>query len=284
MKIDGKTGLFALFGSPVAHSGSPSMYNYCFEKQGLNEVYLAFEVTKDKVGEVIHSAKRFGLKGFNLTMPCKTEAMKYLDDVSEAAKMIGAVNTVVNQGGRFIGHNTDGVGFVNNILAEGVDIEGKKALLFGLGGAGKAILVELLLRGIAEIIIVVRKKSIEKTFDFVKNLSDKYKERVSVYPLEEVDLVEKEKWCNILINATNVGMKPKEEECIIEDFSGFHEDLVVVDIVYHPVKTKLLERAESLGCKTIEGRGMLLYQGAEAFHLFTGKVMPIEEVKEKFFS
>lgn len=284
MKIDGKTGLFALFGSPVSHSGSPSMYNYCFERRGLNEVYLAIEVTKEKVEEAVRSARIFGLKGFNLTMPCKIEVMQYLDEISEEAKMIGAVNTVVNHEGRLIGHNTDGIGFVKNLLAEGVEVENKRILLFGLGGAGKSILVALLVQKVREINLVVREESLGKAQEFVKKISKEYESRVFISSMEEATVLKKVGECDILINATNVGMKPKEEECIVEDFSGFHKDLVVADIIYHPVKTKLLEKAESLGCKTIEGRGMLLYQGAEAFHLFTGECMPVEEVKEKFFS
>ena len=139
-RINGHTRLFCLIGSPVGHSGSPAMYNYSFDRLGLDNAYLAFDIPLEKTGEAVEALKLLHVGGFNITMPCKTEVAKYLDDLSPAARLIGACNTVtVSEDGKLTGHNTDGVGFVRNLKEHGVDVSGKKIVVLGAGGAANSV-------------------------------------------------------------------------------------------------------------------------------------------------
>jgi len=280
-QINGTTELYCLIGSPVGHSGSPAMHNYSFEKLGLNCVYVAFDIKEHQVKEYMEAARVLGIKGFNVTMPCKREAARLSDELSPAAKLIGASNTVVNQNGRFIGHNTDGVGFVRNLTAHDVEIKGKKITLMGGGGAGTAILVQLALDGAGEIHVFNRKSS---NYKKLEQLAEKITEFVPDNQILLKDLDDKEALyesileSDILINATNVGMKPEEDVSLIEDMSVYHSGLVVSEIIYNIEETKMMRDAKMAGVKKIiGGKGMLLWQGAEAFKLFTGREMPVEE-------
>lgn len=282
-RIDGKSELYCLIGSPVGHSGSPAMHNYSFEKNGLNCVYMAFDVKESQVKEFMDAARLLNIKGFNVTMPCKIEAARLVDELSPAAQIIGAANTVVNENGHLVGHNTDGVGFVYNLKDHGVEVKGKKIVLMGGGGAGTAIFVQLALEGAKEIRVFNRKGS---NYNKLEELSGKIKEFVSGVNIQVKDLDDKESLyesvleSDILINATNVGMKPKENISLIEDKSVYHNELVVADIVYNPIETKMMKDAKEAGAKKIiGGKGMLLWQGAEAFKLFTGLEMPVEEYR-----
>lgn len=286
MQITGKTGVFALFGSPVSHSASPLMYNFCFEKLNLDSVYVAIDLPKEGVKEMIQAVKLFNIKGFNLTMPCKNEAIKYLDEVSKEAEIVGAVNTVVNEDGKLKGYITDGVGFVENLISRGIEVAGKKVSILGSGGAGTAIQVELAKRGIAEMSILSRRNGFYEralsTADKIKSLYPRTAIRVLDSNIEE-NITEEVRKSDIFINASILGMSPNEEESAIQNLEAFHDGLTVCDIVYHPLETKLLREAKEHGLRTVNGKGMLLYQGAEAFRLFTGRKMPIHEVKTRFF-
>lgn len=287
MQITGKTGIFALFGSPVSHSASPSMYNYCFEKLGLDYVYVAIDVKEDGIKEMIQAAKLFHFRGFNLTMPCKNETIKYLDEISEEAKIVGAVNTVVNENGKLKGYITDGIGFVDHLESKGISVKGKKVTVAGSGGAGTAIQVELAKRGASEISVLSRKNGF---FDRALKTAERIKElyqnvTVDVYDSnDESSIVKEVRNSDIFVNAGIVGMSPGQNETIIKDTSAFHKDLVVCDAVYNPLQTRLLREAKEHGLVTINGKGMLLYQGVQAFKLFTGRDMPLDEVRERFFS
>lgn len=287
MEISGHTKLLALIGSPVEHSGSPAMYNYSFNKLGIDYTYLAFDVDVMHTKAAVEAAKTFGMRGFNVTMPCKTEVVKYMDELSPAAKLIGAVNTVVIEDGKLYGHNTDGVGYVRNLKEHGVDIKGKKMTILGGGGAATSIQVQCALDGIREISIFNKK---DEFFSNAQNTVDKIKKEVPSCIVNLYDIDDKAKLkaeiadSDILTNATRAGMKPLDDVSIIEDTTCFREGLVVTDVVYNPRETKMLREAKQAGCKTIGGIGMLLWQGVEAFKLYTGKDMPAEEVKERYFS
>ena len=286
MKITGHTRLLALFGSPVVHSGSPAMYNYSFEKLGLDYVYVAFDVDKNGLKEAVSAARLYNMRGFNLTMPCKNEVLHYIDELSPEARLVGAVNTVVNENGRLIGYNTDGTGFIKNLEAHKIDIKNKKIAVAGAGGAATAIIVQLALDG-AGTINIFNKRS--KNFDRMLETIEKIKKEVlgadiNIYDIEDGSLfTEKIKEAEIFVNATAAGMKPYDEESVIKDISVFHKDLVVADVVYNPIETKLLKEAGRAGCTCIDGKGMLLWQGVYAFKLYTGKDMPVEDVRSKFF-
>lgn len=286
-RVTGHTGLMALIGSPVGHSGSPAMYNYSFERLGLDYVYVALDVKENEVGDAIAAMRLFRMKGGNVTMPDKTEAAKYMDELSPAAQIIGAVNTIVNEDGRFIGHITDGEGFVNNLKDHGIDVKGKKITVAGGGGAATAIQVQCALDGAREISIFNKKDAF-----FARTLETAEKIRkavdgvvVNVYDLDDAaKMTEEIRSSDIFANATIVGMKPMDDQSVVKDLSAFHDGLVVADAVYNPEETLLLRQAKEAGCVCVPGKGMLLWQGVAAFKLFTGEDMPVEEVKEKFFS
>lgn len=286
-RITGHTGLLALIGSPVGHSGSPAMYNYSFEKLGLDYAYVAFDIKEDQVKDYISAMKLLNMKGGNVTMPDKTEAAKYMDELSPAAQIIGAINTIVNEDGKLVGHITDGEGFVNNLKDHGIDIKGKKISVAGGGGAATAIQVQCALDGAREITIFNKKDAF---FERTLATAEKIKHAVpgivvNVYDIDDIaKMTEEIKDSDIFANATIVGMKPLDDQSVVKDLSAFRPGLVVADAVYNPIETKMLREAKAAGCTCVGGKGMLLWQGVSAFKLFTGKDMPVEEVKEKFFS
>lgn len=287
MAIDGRTGFYALIGSLVGHSGSPAMYNYSFRKTGINDIYLAFDVQLSQTEEAVRALKALGCKGFNVTMPCKTRIAELADELSDAAALIGASNTVVVKNQKLYGHNTDGIGFVRNLWENGVEVKNKVLTIMGAGGAATAIQVQSALEGAKKIYIFNRR---DEFYVNAESTAEKIERRipgveVRVYPLEDSqELYEKIGESDILVNATKVGMKPLDEESLIRDTSVFRPELTVVDAVYNPRKTRMIREAEEKGCRIVlDGTGMLLWQGNAAFHIFTGKQMPTEEVYEKFF-
>lgn len=286
-RISGHTKLYALIGSPVGHSGSPAMYNYSFAKTGVDAAYLAFDIPLENVKEGVEALKTLHVGGFNVTMPDKTAVAGLVDAISPAAKLIGACNTVtVSDDGKLTGHNTDGIGFVQNLREHGVEVQGKRLVVLGAGGAATAICVQAALDGAQEIAIFNRadefyangEKTVEKLCAAVPSC------KVSIHPLEdETALAAAVNSCELLVNATKVGMKPLDGQTLIDE-KLLRKSLIVADTVYNPRKTLLIEQAEQAGCTAIGGIGMLLWQGVAAFKLFTGKDMPAQEVLETFFS
>lgn len=285
-RISGHTKLLALIGSPVGHSGSPAMYNYSFEKLGLDYVYVAFDVKEDGVKQALDAMRLFDMRGMNVTMPDKVEAARYMDELSPAAQIIGAVNTIVNDNGKLTGYMTDGEGFVNNLKDHGVSVVGKKMVIAGGGGAATAIQVQCALGGASEIMIFNKKDTF---FERTEATAEKIKAAVescavTVHDIDDTDTFYAAiKTCDIFVNATIVGMKPMENESLIKDMTVFHKDLVVADIVYNPEETKLMREAKEAGCKVVGGKGMLIWQGSSAFKLYTGEEMPVEGVKELLY-
>lgn len=278
-RISGTTGLFTLLGSPVGHSGSPAMYNFSFQEQGLDYAYLAFDVKKEQMPQAIDALRLFKVRGSNVTMPCKSVAATLVDDLSPAAKIIGAINVIVNDNGKLTGHITDGIGFVRNLKENGVEVAGKKLVVLGAGGAATALQVQCALDGAKEITIFNQDdafyQNAEQTKDKIKQAKPEVE--VNVYPLaDQAKLKAEIADADILVNATIVGMKPLDGQSLV-DKSFLRPDLVVADTVYNPLKTKLIEDAESIGCTVAPGKGMLLWQGAAAYTLFTGKEMPTAE-------
>lgn len=285
--ISGKTKLLCLIGSPVSHSMSPAMHNLSCEKLGLDYAYMAFDVKEHQVQEFLNSAKLLDIKGFNVTMPCKMEVARLVDELSPAAEIMRATNVVVNDNGKFIGHNTDGVGFVRNLADHGVEVKGKIITLMGGGGAGTAILVQLALDGAKEIRVFNRKGS---NFDKLIGITEKIKKyvpdcKITVSDItDEKELYENIRQSDLLVNSTNIGMKPNEDETLIKDMSVYHENLVVAEIIYNPEETKMMKDARLAGVsKVVGGKGMLLWQGEEAFRLFTGGQMPVMDIKKQLF-
>ena len=250
-RISGHTGLLALIGSPVGHSGSPAMYNYSFEKLGLDYAYVAFDIKEDKVKDAIAAMKTFNMRGCNVTMPDKVEAAKYMDELSPAAQIIGAVNTIVNDNGKLTGHITDGEGFVHNLRDHGIEIKGKKITVAGGGGAATAIQVQCALDGAREISIFnIKDAFFERTLQTAEKIKKAVPECVvNVYDIADTaKMTEEIQSSDIFANATIVGMKPMDDQSVVKDLSAFRPGLVVADAVYNPEETKLLREAKEAGC------------------------------------
>lgn len=281
-RITGHTELIGLIATPIRHSSSPTMHNEAFAKLGLDYAYLAFEVGTEELEDTIKGFRAMKVRGSNVSMPNKTVVHKYLDKLSPAAELCGAVNTIVNDNGVLTGHITDGIGCMSALKDAGVDIIGKKITIVGAGGAATAIQVQAALDGVAEISIFNKKdKFFENAEKTVEKLNSKTNCKVSLYDLDDLNKLKEEIASSVLmINATGVGMKPLEGITYIPDTSFFRPELVVLDIVYAPRETALLKLAKSAGCRTMNGLGMMLFQGAAAFKMWTGKDMPIDYMKE----
>ena len=286
-EITGHTKLFGVLGTPISHSISPQMHNEAFRQLGMDCVYVAFEVGEEGMRAAVEGLRTLNVRGYNVTMPNKNIMATLCDKLSPAAEIIGAVNTVVNDNGILTGYTTDGTGYMRAALDAGHNIIGKKMTLLGAGGASTAVFVQAALDGLSEISIFSRSNS--KFNERAKNIIEKLKEhttcKVNLYDLEdEARLRHEISESAILTNGTSVGMAPNTDHSIINDISMFHKDLVVSDIIYNPRETKLMRLAKEAGCPTFNGLYMLLYQGAEAFKIWTGQDMPVDIIKAKYFS
>lgn len=286
MDITGKTKLTGLIGSPVSHSISPQMHNEAFRQLGLDYVYLAFDISGTDLKTAVNGLKAIGICGFNITMPHKTRMLEFMDELTDAARIAGACNTVIAKDGRFIGHTTDGVGFMQSVKDAGHNIIGKKMTLLGAGGAATAICTQAALDGVSEIDIFRRNRlpAFAETERFAETVCKNTDCRVHVYDIADDGRLRRSlsESC-ILVNATNVGMAPDISECPIPDQSMLRPDLIVSDIIYNPRKTRLYQMAEQAGCPTFNGMYMLLFQGAASFECWTGRQMPIEIIRQKYF-
>ncbi len=284
-EITGHTQLTGLLGSPVAHSISPMMHNEAFRLLNLPYAYLAFDVKPEDLKTAVDGLKALGVRGFNLTMPHKNAMARLADRLSPAARLCGAVNTIVNDNGVLTGYTTDGIGYMRAASEAGFPLPGKVVTLLGAGGAATAILVQAALDGVKEIRVFNRKTpTYEKAQTLIEQLNVQTSCHVTLHALEDKDsLGESILSSQLLTNATNIGMSPDTDQCPVRDVSVFHKDLVVSDIIYNPSETKLLRLAREHGCPAFNGLYMLLYQGAESFRLWTGQNMPVKQIKEKYF-
>lgn len=261
--IDAQTELYGIIGNPVRHSLSPIIHNGAFRRMGLNAVYLAFEV--NNLEEAMSGIRELGLRGVSVTLPFKTQILPYLDNIEDVAWKIRAVNTIVNEGGRMIGHNTDWHGALE-ALEEKVDLKGKRVILLGAGGAARAIGFGLKEKGCH---VIIFNRSQNRAEVLAKELGCVHHPLSS---LEEMD-------GDILVNATSVGMYPLDAASPIPK-EILKEGMIVMDIVYQPLKTKLFREAEVRGCVTIDGLEMLARQGVAQLEIWTGKRPDIREIKE----
>ena len=278
--ITGHTGLICLLGSPCAHSISPMMHNAAFED-------LAFDVNEETLPAAVDGLKAMNARGFNLTMPDKNRMVSLCDQLSPAARLIGAVNTVVNDNGVLTGHNTDGAGYMQSVKDAGFQISGEKMTLLGAGGAATAILVQAALDGIREISVFLRPSS--RFYDRARETAEALERKtgciITLCDFSDHDRLRSElSQSRILTNATSLGMAPSEDACPIPDAAFLPDGLIVSDIIYNPKETRLLSMARAKGLPAFNGSYMLLYQGAEAFRLWTGKEMPVALIKNMFFS
>ncbi len=263
MIIDQNTTLYGVVGCPIHHSMSPTMHNAAFSTRGLNSVYLAFE-TEDIDG-CLKGMKALGLKGMSVTLPHKSAVIPLLDEVDGLAKQIGAVNTIVNDERRLIGYNTDAVGALE-ALEDKIELSGKTCLIIGAGGAARAIGFILKERGVHLTISNRSTKRGEELAGFLE---------CSFVPLKEMEVVQ----ADLLIQTTPVGMYPHDAQCIISP-NALKEGMVVMDVIYNPLETRLLRMAEDQGCLVINGLDMLIHQGAEQFRLWTGIKAPVDNMTQ----
>ena len=277
MKIDGYTRLAAVVANPIKHSISPFIHNSAFEATNTNGVYLAWEVDEAELAETVANIRRYQMYGINLSMPYKEQVIPYLDQLSEEACLIGAVNTVVNREGTLIGYNTDGKGFFKSLPS--FKISKKRLVLLGAGGAAKAILAQAILDGVSQISVFVRSSSMEKTRPYLEKIQNATGFRVDLFALEDVqNLQDSITQADLLVNATNVGMDGSSQP--IPTSIILPEKLLVADVIYQPFETPFLKWTRNQGNQSINGLGMLLYQAAEAFELWTGKEMPTNQIWE----
>lgn len=275
-QITGYTGLYGIVANPIKHSFSPMMHNTAFQTLGIDDVYLAFEVEEENLQDYITSVKTLNIKGFNVSMPYKLKIIDYLDEITEEAKLCQAVNTVKNDHGRLIGHISDGKGFFMACEEKNWYIQNQKIVILGAGGAACAILVEAARQGAKEIIVYNRSAK-----PFIEELDNQLDCPIILKRLNDLESLKNDlSNAYLLIQTTNVGMKPDIEGCLIPDGSYLPAQLKVADIIYNPQETKLLSLAKERGCEYMNGEGMILYQGAVSFEYWTNQKMPIQEVKQ----
>ena len=286
-RISGHTGLMALFGTPVGHSGSPAMYNFSFQHDGLDYAYMAFDVTEEEMPKVFESIRLLNMRGGNFTMPCKNIAAQLVDKLSPAAEIIGACNVFVNDDGVITGHITDGVGFVKNLELNGAPVKDKKVVVLGAGGAATAIQVQLALDGAKEVnIFNIKDKFYARGEEIVDIINKNSNCKAEMHDLGDLALLkEKMHEADIFCDATGVGMHPLEDLSNIPDPSYFRKDLIVTDTVYAPRETVMMKQAKEAGCTRVyNGMSMMLFQALIAIELYTGKSTPVDYMKEKLGS
>ncbi|WP_033154331.1 shikimate dehydrogenase [Pseudobutyrivibrio ruminis] len=283
MNPTGSTNLICLLGSPVSHSISPAMHNTAFDALGLDFSYMAFDVSKEDLPTAVEGLKKINCCNFNLTMPLKTAIIPLLDEIDEAAELAQSVNTCVCQDGKLVGYTTDGIGFLQSMKDCGIKYTGTTITILGAGGAATSIITQAAMEGVEKINIFKRKNaSFQKVVDFADRLTKSTNCDLFVYDMEDMDILNFSlQESDILINSTNVGMGDDDRSLVPKEF--LHPGLTVCDVIYHPAETRLLKDAKACGCKTMNGKYMLLYQGAAAFKLWTGKDMPIDLIKETCF-
>jgi len=267
-----KTKLFALIGDPVERSLSPEMHNAAFNALGLDCAYIALRVPSEMLADVVEGIRAIRLAGFNVTHPHKVKIIDLLDKLDKSAEMVGAVNTVTNDGGKLVGFNTDGDGAVRALESKVGKLSGKKILLLGAGGAARAIAFSLAQAGAK---LTIANRTAPKAKALVVAINKKLGAKAAHVVLKKNILVDEIKRSDILINATSTGMYPDVDRTLVTA-DMMHSGLIVNDIVYEPLQTKLLRDAKRAGAKMVNGLGMLVNQGAMAFEIWAGKRAPVK--------
>ncbi len=275
MIISGKTRVCGVIGDPIEHTLSPIMHNAAFKALKLDFAFLAFKVKAADVEKAVSGMRALGIHGLNVTMPHKSAVINYLDEVDQAAKAIGSVNTILNKDGRLFGFNTDGVGALQALRENGVEPRGKKVLLLGAGGAARAIAYTLA-READELVILNR--TAKQAAELANLLKQTFDRKVVADALSPNAIKDTLQDSDVLINATSVGMKPNANQTPVA-FEWLRPDLAVMDIVYNPVETKLAKDAKAAGAKVVSGFEMLIYQGAASFEIWTGHSAPVEVMR-----
>lgn len=277
MNISGKTKICALIGDPVEHTMSPAMHNAAFQQMGLDYLYITFRVSQEQLPQAVAGLKALNVAGFNVTIPHKVAVIPLLDSIDPLAEKIGAVNTVVNNDGELRGYNTDAEGFLRALQEHGISPQGKNIVILGAGGAARAIAYILAEKG-ARLTILNRHQELDWAENIAQLILVELHRDVKVFELGNIAAVLP--GANLLVNATSVGMSPAADASPVP--AGLLDKVpAVFDIVYNPLKTKLLKQAAAAGAKTISGIDMLAWQGALAFEKWTGKTAPLDLMRQE---
>lgn len=275
------TELIGLIGHPIKHSYSPFIQNYTLDLMNLDYIYLAFDVPSENLKNAVSAVLSLGLKGLNVTLPHKEKIIKHLDELSEEASIIGAVNTIVNDHGKLVGYNTDAHGIYETLLPFKDKITGSKVSVIGAGGSSRAVIFNLLRHFKPEEINIINRTH-QRADTLVNDFSVKMRyDSFHTFELFPPDNVETLSNSTLIVNATTIGMFPAVEDSITDIDESFNEDQIVFDLIYNPAKTKLMQTAEAQGATVVGGTQMLISQAAKSFELWTGVEMPVTEIIEK---
>lgn len=277
IKINGGTKSVCLIGNPIEHSLSPFIHNFGFGLHNINFAYLAHQVEDNQLKEAVNGLKGLNYIGCNVTYPHKTKVIDYLDEISDEAKLIGAVNTIKNEAGKLVGYNTDGIGFVEGLKNKGFDLNNKKICILGAGGAARSIIVSLLKE--FECSVIICNRDIGKALEICEGLNrHKHLFNGKITSCIDPSLLNTVTKADVLINCTPVGMSPAEDSIPFEEDIILDENMLVCDLIYKPYETKLLKKAKELGCKVHYGLDMLIFQAIVAFRIWTDKGIPYDEL------
>lgn len=272
---------YGILGWPVEHSRSPAMQNAAFQARGLAANYVCFSVHPDDVADAVRGLKALGVRGANVTVPHKEAVMQWLDDVTPEARAIGAVNTIVREVDRLIGHNTDAGGLTRSLDEADVALDGARAVVLGAGGAARAAVVGLAKRGARSVVVAARRR--ERADELVSSLAAACNgcELVSS-DFEHANLAAHFRESTLLVQSTSATLANAADPAGFAAqlaLEALPKDAVVVDLVYKPRETAVLAQARERGLKTVDGLGMLLHQGALAFELWTHLAAPVEVMR-----
>ena len=274
MRISGSTILVGVIGNPVKHSLSPVILNAAFREAKINWVYTAFETPEEKLADAIDGIRALGIAGLSVTMPHKAKVCSLLDEISDSAQTLNAVNCIVNNAGKLEGHNTDGDGFLDAVKHDaGLDVAGKKVLVVGSGGSARSIIHSLGKAGAAEIAVINRTK--KKALDALELAGP-----VGRY-VEETEIPEVVSEANLVINATPIGMLDTDDTANFPiEPNLFSKGQLAIDLIYHPISTPWMEALRDLEVEAHGGLSMLIFQAARAFKLWTGKEAPVDAMRK----
>lgn len=274
------TKIIGLLGHPIKHSYSPFVQNVAFEFEKIDYIYLAFDVPPANLKSALNGVLALGMKGLNVTLPHKEKIIQYLDELSEEATTIGAVNTIVNDQGKLIGYNTDVTGFIETLLPFKEQISGSTVTVLGAGGGARAAIYALIRHFKPEQINLIN-RTVQRADSIQNYFSTKMRyhgfKTMDLFPPDIVDTLRSS---TLIINATSIGMFPDMDDTITDLTESFSSSQIVFDLVYNPTKTKFLKLAEAQGATTLGGLKMLVSQAAKSFELWTGVKMPIDKISK----
>jgi len=275
--VDAKTTALGLLGHPVGHSFSPLIHNAISESLGLNYLYLAHDVSPDKLGHAVKGLSALGYKGVNVTVPHKANVIEHLTEIRKEAKIIGAVNTILFDNNRLIGYNTDCYGFTKMLEENKVVLKDKRVLILGAGGAARAVVAACILSESQSVTICSRQR--ERSEKYVKEFDEILSNKIIWEPITYSDIDHVCEQVDIVVNCTPLGMHPYEDKTPI-DPSVFRKDCVLVDLIYNPARTEFLKLGAKQAMTTINGLGMLIHQALKAYEIWTGKTESSEFVRQ----